>query len=76
MITYTVFDPDDASHVAYRWYGDGDTTVYVYIDGGEDDSVELAADESRDVDAVAAWVERYHREHHAGRTSGPPPDAD
>lgn len=59
MITYTVFDPDDGSGLAYWWYGQ--TTVYVHAEGQESDAFEVGeADEHPTLDQVRAAVEAHH----------------
>ena len=60
MISYTVFEPDDASGVSYRWYGQ--STVYIFRSGREFDAFEV--DGSVDPGAVEAAVSAYHDEHH------------
>lgn len=60
MITYTVFEPDDASAVTYRWYGQ--STVYVLRDNSEFDAFEL--DGELTVANVEREVAEYHEEHH------------
>ncbi len=60
MISYTVFEPDDASGVSYRWYGQ--STVYVLRDNSEFDAFEL--DGQLSADTVEREVEEYHEQHH------------
>lgn len=62
MITYTVFDPDDASGLTYRWYGADDTTVYVHNNGAEVDAFVLEG-VAATTEAVAAAVEAHHSTH-------------
>lgn len=68
MITYTAYDPDDASGVSYRWYGGDDTTVYVYSDGAEVDAFELADGATADPATVEAAVIAHHEAHRTYRS--------
>lgn len=57
VISYTVFDPDDASGRTYWWYGD--LMIYVHQDGREIDAFEL--DEApASPEVVVTAVEEYH----------------
>lgn len=59
MISYTVFDPDDGSGLAYWWYGQ--STVYVHLDGEESDAFEVnESGENPTLDEVRAAVEAHH----------------
>lgn len=68
MITYTAFDPDDASGVSYRWYGGEDTTVYVYSDGAEVDAFALPDGAPTDVASVQSAVAAHHEAHRTYRS--------
>ena len=60
VISYTVFEPDDASGVSYRWYGQ--STVYLLRDNREFDAFELAG--VSDPAGVESAVAAYHDQHH------------
>lgn len=60
VISYTVFEPDDASGVSYRWYGQ--STVYILRNGREFDAFELEG--TPDPGTVERVVTGYHDEHH------------
>jgi len=60
VISYTVFEPDDASGVSYRWYGQ--SSVYILRNGREFDAFEV--DGTLDPSMVESAVAAYHDEHH------------
>ncbi|MBK5222987.1 MAG: hypothetical protein JJE52_08945 [Acidimicrobiia bacterium] len=77
MITYTVFEPDDATDLAYRWYGEA--TVYVHVEGAETDAFEVEGATSATpptFEEVGAAVEAYHAAHKAEHPPAPPLDDD